>query len=414
MIARPEVNNNRKPSSSVEPSVKRLQLALQFGWTFAEATGRLKHPLQWKHPPNETPRLFLSHPNATSGEHVWLNLQRLLKLCELLFPPQEELPLRCPPPEYLINIALPRMQRLIAGEKTEFSLDRLTEDLNVWSRDCWVQLRAESALLADAASLGGSLADTYWQLQLQASPHVKDKIFTGQTLIELIKPNRLHPLIKDIRQLESYLPDEVGSLLRHSLWEWGISDDLKRKENNHLTIAHPKKWRQLSKQHERAVRKLKPQEEKQIAAHLKHQIHVWEDLLVGRSIMLRPKDRRQIRWFSVTIYILIISLFSALIIIGALGVLALAYGFASWLFPMISRPTKATDWLTIGSALASVSVVVGKQLLKWANDVFRTYRPIYRWIRLAKRKQLSLHRWDGQDKSFWLILWQQIWYPQAR
>jgi hypothetical protein len=262
--------------------------------------------------------------------------------------------------------------------------------------------------------LGGSLADTYWHIQLQASPHVKDKISTGETLLGLIKPNRLHVLIKDVRQIECYLPDEVGSLLRHSLWEWGISDDLKRTEDNHLIIAHPKKWRQLKKQHERLVKQLEPQEEKQIAAHLKQQTHIWEDLIVGRNIILRPRDRRHIRWFSLAVYILVIILFSTLIIVGALGVLALVYLFASWLFPMIIRPTEATDWLIIASALASVSVVIGKQLLKWAKAVFETYRPIYRWIRLAKRKEHSLHRWDGQTKPFWLILWQQVWYPQAR
>ena len=391
---------------------QRVRWALRLGWLFAEAAGRLKqNKLQWSAGPNRTARLFLSHPHPTTGASLWLVLRQLLAMWQYLYPLEEKKPPVCPPPPAL-EAQLEEMARWINGEgKASLDVAQTLTLLDEWSRSCWMQLGVDASLLQTAASLGASLGDTYWTMQLTKDGQSPPK---KESWRYLLGAERTYRLIEAVREVEDYLSEDTGSLLRHSLWEWGIAEDLGRKSDGALRIAHPWHWARLKKRHRGTLKELTPEEEQRIHANLGKQRRVWDDLLAGRPYTLRPKDLRAVRWVAGSVFVVLAALLGSLTVVGLTGVLALAYRVAVWLFPLIARPTESTDWLAIGGAVVSVLSFCGPLLWRWSQWLFGLYERLARWTRLAKLKQRTLLCWDGGEKSFGLIIWQQLRHPDAQ
>jgi hypothetical protein len=399
----------------LHPAAERVQEALQLGWSFVEVNGLLKRMQYWGEEKSLARRVFLSHPKPNYGEAVWLALQRLLVLGARIFPATEKSPSVCPPPDTLVRFLADIEGKLgPEGDGHPLSTERIDEiflALDSWSRACWVHLGAESPVLAEATSLGGSLGDTYW-LMKRPGPHT-DRV-KQETWQYLLGPDRLHHLIEDVRAIEDDLPGAYGPLLRHALWEWGIADDLARDDEGHLQIAHPLAWKRLHKCHTRAVQEMQEAEEKDLLKNLRQQYKLWKALIWGRAVLLTPRDRRQVRWWAGGVYILsVVVLFTLTLLVGW-GMFWLAYTLGSGLLQLIDIPKDAEVWLEIGGAVVVVLTFVVTQLWRWGRAIIGLYDGIYAWWRVVKQKQRSLHRWDGQPKAAWLIALQQLVYPKAR
>lgn len=392
--------------------VHRIRLALRLGWLFAEAAGHLRQPsLEWIHGPNRTPRLFLSHPSPTSGELLCITLQELVAVGAQLYPPEDKKPPICPPPTTLMD-QMQAMSGWLSGEKkATLDQEQTFKLLDEWSRSCWIQLGVEDSLLQTAASLGASLGDTYWVMQVTQDGNPPNR---KESWRYLLSAERTYRLIESLRTLEPYLPADIGTLLRHSLWEWGIAEDLERAPQGQLRLAHPWHWVQLKKRHQENLKSLEAEEETRLRDNLGKQRRNWDELLAGQQPLLRPKDLRAVRWLAGIVFVLLAVILGALTLLGLTAVLALAYRVAVWLFPLIARPTKSEDWLAIGGALVSVLSFVGPLLWHWSRWALGLYDRIFHWGRLAKLKQRTLHRWDGRDKSYLLIAWQHLRHPDAR
>jgi hypothetical protein len=345
----------------------------------------------------------------------------LVVLAETLFPATEETPSACPVPTAIRDFLQEAAQKLSPeGDKSPLAEARIAElftTLNTWSRTCWVHLGAASPLLSEAATLGGSLADTYWAMQLPPdakSPVQEDTRVKAQTWRGLLAPNRLHALIEDVYAVEAQLPADVGSVLRHTLWEWGIADDLTRDDAGHLQIADPSAWRRLTKRHRREVKELQPEEERALYAHLEDQQRQWRRLVFAGDVALEPTDRRHLRLLAGLCYILEVVTLFILTVLALLGLSWLAYQIGVWLFPQIQRPDTVEDWLKIGGALTAVATFVGTQLWRWGKMILNLYDEIADWWRVVKEKQRSLRPWNGKPKAAWLIALQQLVYPKAR
>jgi hypothetical protein len=402
-------NDSQGSSPDIVPQSERVQRSLQLGWAFVEVRGRLKSRLFWRRTPEEAQRLFISHPKTITGEDLWLALRRLLIVADLLFPASEEEPSSCPPPPLIAELPA-TMEQLLYGEKEDLpSEESIFEALNHWSRDCWVQLGTEDPVLAQAASLGGSLADTYWHMRL---PERGNEPSEGETWAYLLRPRRLNILIKYTRCVEPYLPSNFGRMLRHSLWDWGIADALTR-ENGELRIACPRQWARLEKQ-EGDVSELKLGEAKELRRHLKDQYDIWKDLVFGHAPLLLPSDWRHMRWATRIVYAVVVAvlMIGASAVIG--GLVVVSFRGLTWALEQIGTPGKFEEWLSLGSVVASGLGFLGTQLWHWGKHVLGLYDNIYDWFMEARQKQRSLHRWSGETKSILNIWLQQLFLPKAR
>lgn len=390
---------------------RRVLLALRLGWAFAEVGGRLKEAnLQWQDDSKAAQRLFISHPMPTSGESLAVFLKHLLALWALLFPHDEKSPPPCEPPQYLRELVKQMEHWSSKASKPSLDAKKAFEALNEWSRACWIHLETESPVLRDAASLGASLGDTFCMFQrtLDGQPPVNEASWRY-----LLSAGRIYHLIEDVRRVEPYLPQDTGALLRHSLWEWGIANDLGRTKAGKLRIAHPWDWARLKKHHSDAIQELCPDEEKQLKKNLGAQHRLWGDLLAGRLPALRPRDLRLVRFVSGALFVPIAGLLGGLTVGGVVMVLALAYHLAVWLFTLLAPLAEIKDWLAIGGAAAAVLGFFGPLLWRWSRWVLGLYDRIEHQVRLARLKQKTLHRWDGKNKPLGLIIWQQFWHPDT-
>jgi hypothetical protein len=411
--------NAASSSTPDQLSSESVLKALQLGWAFAEVNGRLKQPQMWGGGRSPVRRVFLSHPKPKYGEAVWLTLQRLIVLVDQLFPSTEKIPSVCPVPEALDNFLAEIEEKLKPeGNKSPLPDERILEAFKIldeWSRECWVHLGAESPIMAEAATFGGSLADTYWAMQLPPDEEKEDKRVKAETWRYLIAPNRLHPLIEDVRAIEDYLPGDCGTIFRHTLWEWGIADDLARGTEGDLQIADNKAWRHLKKRHRKELKALNPEEERGIHRNLEAQQRQWKRLVFTGEIPLEPKDRRWIAWATGTVYVVGVVLLFTLVmsILGGLSWLAYLLASSS-LFPQIAFPSKAEGWLKVGGALIAAVTSVGTQLWHWCKGIIGLYDDIHQWWTLIKKKQRALRRWDGEKKPALLVAMQHLLYPKAR
>jgi len=380
----------------------------------AEIYGRLRQSPLWKRTPPKAPRLFISHLNPTSGELVWAATRRLLSLSTELFKAEG-----MKPPILIIDLPA-QMEALVEGASEDLPTEEEVFDaLNRWSRRCWARLDTEDAVLAEAASLGASLADTFWHM---CPPFRKSQPAPGETWDRLLKSQRLNNLIRYVRSVESYLPRGFGRMLRHSLWEWDITGDLVRTPEGELRIAYPllyalRSWYGIRKLRRRLMKKqgftppeLTHKERKNLWHQLEKQVAVWDRLLFDRSVgqMLRPSDWRRVRWTSRGLYAL--SAF-ALVVGGTLAFFYLVKAgqqVAIWLLPKIEPPAGFQDWLALGGALISMLGFLTAQLRRGAQGFRQLYRSIYEWVLACRMDQRALRAWNGKEKSTLLIALQRL------
>lgn len=392
----------------------RAHLAAQFGWTMAEVFGRLRQPILWEPTLPEAPRLFLSHFKPTNGETLWAETCRLLHLANLLFEEDE-----LARPAAIVDL-VERMECRIQGMSSPLPAhDDLYSELNRWSRHCWARLDGENALLAEAASLAASLADTWWHMQ---PPFDRSESASGETWRDLLRAERLNRLIRSVRWVEFHLPQAVGRVIRHSLWEWAIPGELVRRPTGEIGVAYPllyalrrfnliRKWRRrlINKQH-MAPPQLSRREKKAIWSQLRQQQVIWKRLLFDRSIdqLLRPSDWRGVRWISGGLY----AILGMVVVIG--GTLAFFYlvrtsqQVLGWLGPRTTTPAEVQEWLALGSALISVLGFLIVQLRRGAEGFHSLYRAIYEWVLACKMDQRTLRAWNGKEKPVLLIVLQRL------
>jgi hypothetical protein len=248
----------------------RIKLALRLGWVLAEVYGRMTQPnIRWKtmfSKPNIYPvsRLFLSTRQPNNGEALYVDLQLLTYLAEKLYPPVNN------SPEYKLynDCRLPKSVSDFVEQINAVMLNHENNsvvpssstfyDLNHWSKQIWAVMSAEDARLADAATLGAGLADTYWQWRLQKNNPKKE-----QKWEKLLSRERMLMMIKRLRQVEDDLPRHTGATLRHSIWEWSRSVSIIRKNQNSQVDQN---------------------NEEKIKTNLKKQLDIWEDLIFDRPI----------------------------------------------------------------------------------------------------------------------------------
>lgn len=388
----------------------RIRLALRFGWTIVAVYGRLKQGMIWKRTPPKAPRLFISHFDPTSGEALWAETRRMLAIAETLFDGAD----LAPPPliaglPATIEAGIREQKGSLPSENESF------EALNHWSRRCWAALDTEDTHLAEAASLGSSLADTFWHLQPywdRAEPA------PSETLEGMLKSQRLIKLIRKIRHVEPYLPTGFGQRLRHSLWEWDVMNDLSRDALGEIKIAYPllynlRSWQWVRRWRERRMKKkgiqppdLKAKERENLWKQMQTQAAVWRRLVFDRSVnpMMRPTDWRWVRWISRLLYVV-----AAALLIGA-G-MAIFVGLViggGWVMTRIFQtnpPSEFQDWLALGSASVAVVTFLITQLRNGAQGLRRLYHWIYDWVFARKMEQRTLTAWNGEEKPvFWIAL----------
>jgi hypothetical protein len=219
------------PSSSTV-SLDRVTLALRLGWTLAEVYGRLQQDLLFRSTSDVGQRLFLSDLNPTSGERLWVAIQRLAYLHHQLFPPPKASATPAAAgssagadPPTALSVAYPavaldlqeRVQRkMLTGRGRLPRPEAVYTELNQWGRQIWAVLDAEDPVLGEAANLGARLADTFWELQFPTRDRQPSAKRTWQ---HLLRSQRLNATLRQVRQVEAHLPALVGPMLRHSLWE---------------------------------------------------------------------------------------------------------------------------------------------------------------------------------------------------
>jgi len=389
----------------------RILLALRFGWTMTEVYGRLRQPILWKRTPSQVPRLFISHFKPTSGEVLWSETRRLLQLANLLFEDD-----RLARPDLIVDLP-EQMETFIQEDSGDMPAeDDLYARLNSWSRQCWARLDAEDAILSESASLGASLADTFWHIP---PPFRRSESASEELWGHLLKSQRLVRLIRSVRRVEPYLPQTFGRMLRHSLWEWDVLQDLNRTRSGELKVAFSalyvfrsfnwvrrfRRW--LMKRRDVQSPKLTADEQKAVWRHLQKQMALWKRLVFERSIdqMLRPSDWRRVRWASRVLYALSAV---ALIVGGALAFFYLVkFGqhVVAWLTPRVAPPAEFSDWMALGGVLVSGMGFLIAQLRRGAQGFHKLYQSIYGWVLACKMDQRTLHAWNGQEKStLWIAL----------
>jgi hypothetical protein len=399
----------------------RVWLALRFGWTLAEVYGRLG-----ENPPPHTPpascRLFLSDLNPSPDERLLAATLRLTYITRQLFPSSETsstAPRLESPGEYptaIDNLLEGIEQRILTGRGKLTHSEIIYENLNPWSRQVWAMLDAEDPLLAEAATLGARLADTFWQWRFPVKGQTSSP---KQTWQHLLKPKRMIATIRQVRSVETHLPVHVGPMLRHGLWEWGIVGELTRSELGQLEIERPFLYRLRSLSWARMLRRrrreaasrpppeLRPEEEKALWKRVQHQMIVWEHLVFNRPLahLLRPSDWRQVRWLSFVLYagaIVLISAVGALLVAGLIWVLS---RFLGYLLPFLAAPTEFKDQLALASTLVAVLAFLATQFRRGLSRLRHLYDSIHDWVMMRKLEQRGLRTWDGQTKPLpWIWL----------
>jgi hypothetical protein len=407
----------------------RIWLALRLGWTVAEFYGRLRQGnLLWRSTSTSfhIPRLFLSDLNPTSGEKFWVIQQRLAFLSRQLFPASDD------DASYSYSVldiakypkidALLKMtgQRVLSGKGKLPSIASVYDELNQWSRQIWATLDAEDPTLADAATLGARLADTFWQLQFSNQRQIVNQ---KQTWQHLLKPQRMIATIRLVRRVEIHLPSYVGSILRYCLWEWGIAEELTVSSSGCLEIASSKLYwfrnlgwiRKIRLWQKKMWVKKQPKscllldecEKKDLQKQLQNQIDIWERLIFNRSpvYLINPTDWQQIRWLSFIIYAAtaLLIMFGGAFLIAGLTILSKQ--FLEYVLPLLAQPTEFADQLTLVSTSIAVIAFLLTQFRRALNQLRHLYDSIYNWVTLRKLEQRCLCSWNGKTKSlFWVWL----------
>ncbi len=408
-----------RPDGDLPISAERVQMALRFGWTMAEVYGRLRRPLLWKRTAPETPRLFVSGFSPTSGERLWVATRRLLLLWQALFQREEQASDDEGLPEMLVEL-LDQMEDLIREEPTELPpVEDVFEELNHWSRECWARLDAEASVLAEAVTLGASLADTFWHMR---PPRKGEAPSRKETWRYLLGPQRLTALIRSVRRVEPYLTEGTGRMLRHSLWEWSVARELTYSQSGEVKIACPQLYALRSVYLLRRLRRwwmekqglrlleLHLDDEKELWRQLQKQMLVWERLIFGRSVeqLLRPSDWRQVRWMARLLYAFAAVFF---VMVGAaffLGLLWVGRFVVALLLPFLVPPTRFEEWLALGGSAVAVLGFVVTQLRTGVRRLHDLYGSIYEWVLACKLDQRSLQAWNGRTKPLWLIGLQRL------
>ena len=295
-------------------------------------------------------------------------------------------------------------------------VEAVYNDLNQWSRMVWATLDAENPLLAEAATLGARLADTFWQWRFPAG---EQPTSSKQTWQHLLKPKRMTAIIRQVRQVETHLPAHVGPMLRHSLWEWGIAGELTRSSSGQLRIAHPflhrlrsLRWaRTLRRRRKKAASREPPEltleEERFLWKRLRHQMVAWEHLVFNRPLahLLRPSDWRQVRWLSLGLYAGAILLFTAGggLLVG--GLVWLVSRFLGYVLPFLAAPTEFKDQVTLATTIVAVLAFLFAQMRQGLVRLRHLYDGIYHWVMMRKLQQRGLRAWDGRTKPLrWIWL----------
>ena len=411
--------------SSDSPTLQdRVWLALRLGWTLAEVYGRLGEAPPPHTPPAST-RLFLSDLNPSPDERLWAAAQRLAYLARQLFPPPgaSPAPSQSPgigeyPPE--LDALLERAeQRILTGRGKLPHAAAIYEAVNPWSRRIWATLDAEDPLLAEAATLGARLADTFWQWRF---PVEGEAIPAKQTWQHLLKPQRMTATIRQVRQVEMHLPAHVGPMLRHSLWEWGIAGELARSPSGTLQIAYPGlyRWRSLSwararrrrlmKEYQALPLQLRPDEERALWRQLQNQVLDWEGLVFNRPLarLLPPSDWRQVRWLSLALYaggLVLVTAGGGLLFAGLIWCVG---RFLGYLLPFLAAPTEFKDQLTLASTLVAVLAFLATQFRRGLSRLRHLVDTLHTWVMMRKLEQNSLRLWSGGTKPLALIWLQRL------
>jgi hypothetical protein len=313
------------------------------------------------------------------------------------------------------------MEKLIQEESRSLpSVKSLYKELNHWSRQCWARLDAEDALLSEAASLGASLADTYWHMRLPFEEPAEAS--HGEAWDEMLKSRRLINMIRAVRRVEPYLPQGFGRRLRHSLWEWDITEDLIRTPEGELQIAYPalyalRSWKWVRKLRRRWMKKqelnppeLTRKERKSFWNQLRNQMLIWKRLLFDRTVrqLMRPSDWRWVRWTSRILYGLAAILLAAGGTVGFFYLVKVGQGLLTRLLPQIKPPAEFQDWLALGSAVVAMLGFLFTQVRQGAQGFVRLYQGIYTEVLAYRMDQRTLRAWNTQDKPQLLIVLQRL------
>jgi hypothetical protein len=435
------------------PAQDRIWLALRFGWTLAEICGRLA-----ENPPPDTPpastRLFLSDLNPSPNERLWAAVQRLIYLTHQLFPPEdtqgrggsqpsevqpspaslevkeEEIkveqdegrPLELEPGSTslaipgCLNDLLQRLEKRMPGAGKLPKVEDMYRDLNPWSRRIWGRLDAEDPLLAEAATLGARLADTFWQWPYPAGQPPAPGKHTWQ---HMLKQERLNRLIRSVRTVEAHLPAHVGPMLRHSLWEWSIVGELGRSDSGALEIMFPFWYNLRSLNWARRLRRRRIDEvarpplevglgeDQALWKQLLNQVTTWEHLVFNRPLghLLRPSDWRQVRRVTLGLYAAMLVAITAGGALLVAGLIWLVSEFLVALLPFLAAPTEFKDQLTLATTIVVVLAFLFTQLRQGLGRLRHLHDGIYQWVMMRKLQQRGLRTWDGQTKPLaWIWL----------
>lgn len=420
---------------------QQVRLALHLGWSISEVYGRIHKGVYLRKRDEQSlseipPRFSFSDRQFTVGQRLWLASHRINALAETLMKElgveegasaAEEMlsqPIRDLPDRIRRHIDDPHGVPL----PTERELYQIFED---WSVDLSVRLSVHSGLLSLAFTFGGGLADTYWYMR---PPRRFGRGKSPESWHELLVRQRLTEMIRRARRLEPYLPPEVGLLLRHSLWEWGIAQEMERHEGK-LRIAHPwlYRWRAIHRVRERRAKKmarrwegkvgeerfvtLERNEERDIYRNLRRQARIWSDLIHGSrepQDYLLPSDWRQVRGIAGVMSGAVIVLLAVTGWYGVQFLFRVINYLLTTFSPRIAFPTELTDLLAITTTLATVALFLATQTVRIARRLIGLYRSLHQWLVKRKMEQRTLVGWDGKVKPLFFTCLESLIFAWRR
>lgn len=340
-----------------QPEDQKTLNSLRLGWLTVEVYGRIRRLRSYKDITRDDKRRFdFSNRELPRVEELFLAIEFLKQTHTQIGYDLPEIP-----------ASLVTRGDDLKSWKKKLDLGELHRDFEIWSKAVWAILSVEDGELGQAFTFGGSLADTYWHSDLDASLH-------------LVRPGRLFGISKRAAWLAESLPSYLGDILKYSLRYWA-----KTNQNASEKVSLPY-----------------------------NQKKVWSDLIYGfRSpeSYLPRKDQRKILWLNWLISFVVVSILLVLIWIAVVLLIANSDEFLEWFTSFAGGQGVIVDelskfvaniqnWSSVLAALSSTVVfLIGfiKSFSGWTISLHKSVGDTLRrwWILKNTTRELK----KAEDKA---------------
>ncbi len=303
-------------------SIDKVLAAVRLGWLTVELFARLRRRARarggGRRAQSDATRRFKFSGRLTQGDRISSGMDQLRKIAARLVPDRK--------PTFL------RSAQDFESLMAETDLETLHDSFDEWSMGVWMALTVEDELVGRAFRFGGSLADTYWDVDGRGPEYLDG----------MLRSQRLEQIAARFDRIGDHLPPYIPDVLHHTLYKWRIAEELAELD---------------TKQKKRVVERLAAQSE------------VWRDLLFGsRSAesLLTLKDRRRISWAALAATGALVLIVAILVWLGVLLLAVVGRSFLAAASPWSEQMAQASadlverlfTWQNLSALVATLSSVV--------------------------------------------------------